>query len=144
MSSYKRAALVYTSGRSQVWQARDPRSGAPCALKSAPRVSGFGIVHEATVAEALRQRCGPETRGLLLPCDSFVDADRLVLVLPWAELGDAATVLSRSDLMLDVDDDSQFLWGITADLCAGLSAMHAAGEFAPSDVASDTVCHVHC
>lgn len=129
--SYRREALIQSSGRSQVWRARDSGSGAPCVLKMAPRLAGFGIVHEATITDALRERCGHATRGLLLPIGSFFDADRLVLVLPWVELGDAAAGLSTVDPKLEsavAGDEDAFLWRVTADLCMGLATMHAHGE----------------
>ena len=129
---YKKEEVVYTSGRSLVHRSRGA-DGRRYALKSAPRrVGGFGIVHEAIVTAALRDRVADRgVRGFLLPVSTFAEDDRLVLVFPWIELGDVETALSkdasREPPLVAIGFEEAFLWRMASDLCAGLATIHALG-----------------
>ena len=108
-----------------MWRARSPQ-GSLVALKSAPRQVGFGIQHEALVIESIRRRRRDGGyNGLLLPVSIFTEADRLVLVLPWAEHGDAAAFARDAGALLQGDE--ALLWTIARNLSMGLNSMHSVG-----------------
>lgn len=126
---YRQEELVHSSGRSQVLRVTSYSNGGTYALKSGPLLSGFGIQQEAAVAHALRSRSHrADLHGLVLPLSSFREGDRLVLVLPFADFGDAAFAFSgRASGSLPAGTPS-FLWRIARDLTAGVATMHALGE----------------